>query len=214
MTSVAIDGPAGAGKSTVARAVAETLGWDYLDTGAMYRAITLAALDNGVDANNADALALLTRSLLLELHPPSVYLNGQDVSVRIRDDRVTENVSTVAAHPQVRNELVRLQRELAQRGDVVMEGRDIGTNVLPDADLKVWLTADLDQRAVRRAREMGDPDLDRLRTTLEARDAADANRSAAPLKKAEDALVIDTTDLTIDEVVQRIVEAARALESS
>ena len=213
MTAVAIDGPAGAGKSTVARAVARELGWEYLDTGAMYRAVTLGALERGISPEDATSVAELIRSIPLEPRGDAVYLGGRDVSDAIREDRVAQAVSTVAAHPEVRAELVALQRALAARGDMVMEGRDIGTNVLPDAEVKVWLTADLDERARRRARETGATDVARLRMTLETRDTADATREAAPLQRADDALVIDSTGLTIDDVVAHIVAAVRALGS-
>ena len=213
MTAVAIDGPAGAGKSTVARAVARELGWEYLDTGAMYRAVTLGALERGISAEDAASLADLVRSITLEPRGDAVHLDGRDVSDAIREDRVTQAVSTVAAHPEVRAELVALQRALAARGDVVMEGRDIGTNVLPDAEVKVWLTADLDERARRRALETGASDVERLRMTLETRDTADATRQAAPLQRADDALIIDSTGLTIHDVVAHIVAAVRALGS-
>jgi CMP/dCMP kinase len=211
MTAVAIDGPAGAGKSTVARKVAEALGWEYLDTGAMYRAITLAALERGTDVDDEAALAELTKGLSLELHGATIHVDGRDVSDEIRTPPIDAVVSTIAAHPQVRAELVARQRALAEQGNVVMEGRDIGTNVLPDAEVKVWLTADLDERARRRASEMGEGDVERLRVTIERRDEADVTRDASPLRPADNALVIDSTGLTIDEVTARIVESVRSL---
>jgi CMP/dCMP kinase len=214
MTAIAIDGPAGAGKSTVARRVADALGWEYFDTGAMYRAITLAALRRGIEPTDDTGLAELTRALQLEPRGSAIYLDGVDVAAEIRSPAVNEAVPVVAAQPSLRSELVALQRALSMRGNVVMEGRDIGTKVLPDAEIKVWLTADLDERARRRADEMGEDDLTRLRVAIESRDAADESRDSSPLRKADGALEIDSTGLTIDEVVQRIVDEARSLEGS
>jgi cytidylate kinase len=209
MSAIAIDGPAGAGKSTVARLVAEALGWRYLDTGALYRALTLAALARGVPVDDGTAVAMVARGVDLQPVDDRILLDGLDVTERIRHDDVTAAVSTVAAHPEVREALVDLQRELALASDVVVEGRDIGTHVLPDAEVKIWLTAQLDERALRRARQEGDVDeLDDVRTAIDQRDQADAQRDASPLKRAPDAVEIDTTDLGIDDVVQRIVDLA------
>ena len=193
---IAIDGPAGSGKSTVAQAVARKLGIDYLDTGAMYRSVTHVALQRGVDVSDADALARLAHDLEIEVGD-RVLVDGDDVSEAIRTPAVNGAVSTVAAHPGVRAELVRRQKAWAathQGG--VMEGRDIGTVVCPGARLKVFLTAGEGERARRRRDEAG----------VEQRDRLDSTRSVSPLKAADDAIVIDTTALTVDEVVTRILE--------
>jgi len=193
---IAIDGPAGSGKSTVAQAVARKLGVAYLDTGAMYRSVTHVALQRGVDVTDGDALAGLARELEIEVGD-RVLVDGDDVSEAIRTPAVNGAVSTVAAHPGVRTELVRRQKAWAathQGG--VMEGRDIGTVVCPDARLKVFLTAGEDERARRRNDE----------ADVEQRDRLDSTRAVSPLKTADDAVVIDTTELTVDEVVTRILE--------
>lgn len=212
---IAVDGPAGAGKSTVARAVAEQLGLLYLDTGAMYRAITLAALQNGVDVNNEDALEKLTRQCLLDIKKNEadgsnlVYLNGKDVSEQIRTPLVSRNVSYVAKCPKVRAIMAELQRDFGRRGGVVMDGRDIGTHVMPDAEFKFFLTASLEERARRRLAELvakGEKlDLDQMVKEIAARDKIDSERECAPLKAAPDAIVIDTTALTVTQVVEEIV---------
>lgn len=195
---IAIDGPAGAGKSTVARAVAGALGYTYLDTGAMYRAIALAEL-RGVE----DPLACA-----IDLGPP-VTLDGEDVGAEIRTSRVSARASEVAARPQVRKAMVALQRELIAGGDYVAEGRDIGTVVAPGAELKVFLTASPQERARRRAAETG-ADVERVLAEQIARDERDATREHSPLHAAADAVQVDTTGLGIDDVVARIVVLARA----
>ncbi|MEJ7825634.1 MAG: (d)CMP kinase [Solirubrobacteraceae bacterium] len=194
---IAIDGPAGAGKSTVARAVAGALGYTYLDTGAMYRAIALAEL-RGVQ----DPLACA-----IDLGPP-VTLDGEDVDAEIRTPRVSARASEVAARPEVRAAMVTLQRELIARGDYVAEGRDIGTVVAPDAELKVFLTASPQERARRRAAETG-ADVERVLAEQIARDERDATREHSPLHAAADAVQVDTTGFGIDDVVARIVALAR-----
>jgi cytidylate kinase len=195
---IAIDGPAGAGKSTVARAVAGALGYTYLDTGAMYRAIALAEL-RGVQ----DPLACA-----IDLGPP-VTLDGEDVGAEIRTSRVSARASEVAARPEVRAALVTLQRRLIVGGDYVAEGRDIGTVVAPAAELKVFLTASPQERARRRASETG-ADVERVLAEQIARDERDATREHSPLHAAADAVQVDTTGLGIDDVVARIVALARA----
>lgn len=215
---IAIDGPAGAGKSTVARRVAAALGYLYIDTGAMYRAVTLAALERGVDPGDADALAELARSCRIELRPAgggrvAVELDGRDVSELVRSPAVDEAVSTVAAVPGVREALVEQQRRLAGRRGVVMDGRDIGTHVLPDADCKIFLTAGVEERARRRAAELHArgfaADVGEVRAELERRDRLDSEREVAPLRRAPDAHLIDSTGKTIDEVVADILEYCR-----
>jgi cytidylate kinase len=207
MTALAIDGPAGAGKSTVARAVADALGWDYIDSGAMYRAVALAALDAGIDLDDADAISDLAESVTVSNDGNVTTVEGVDVSDRIRSPEVSAAAAIVARYPRVRKALVNVQRDAAERSPVVMEGRDIGTKVFPDADVKVFLTAALDERARRRARDLGAPDeeLATVREQISDRDDTDVNRATAPLVEAPDAVVIDTTDKTISEVVEAIV---------
>ena len=218
MTVIAIDGPAGAGKSTVARAVATVLGYDYLDTGAMYRAVALAALENDVDPNDGDRLRDLARSLEIVATPERVTIDGRDVTARIRDADVTEIAPAISARPEVREALVALQRDAATGRDVVVEGRDIGSAALPDAELKVFLTASLTERAQRRVRQLGLPEdrdtLERYRGSIEARDAADSNRASSPLVQPPDAVVIDSTGRTLDEVVDEIVSLARGRDAA
>jgi CMP/dCMP kinase len=208
VAALAIDGPAGAGKSTVARAVASALGWSYVDTGALYRAIALAVLRSGVDPADEDGVAAVAERADVDLDGTCVRLDGDDVSERIRASDVTRVVSTVAAYPRVRAALLDRQRALAATSDVVMEGRDIGTAVLPDADVKVYLTASVDERARRRALEQGLPQdettLASVAESLSRRDVADATRDASPLARADGALEVDTTGLTLEEVVERI----------
>ena len=210
---VAIDGPAGAGKSTVARAVAAALGFTYLDTGALYRTIALAALERGVDPSDGSALGTLAGATEIELQGTRVLMSGRDVSERIRDADVTELVSVISAHPPVRAALLRHQQHAARSGDIVIEGRDIGTAVAPDAAVKVFLTATPEERARRRAMQLGLPldaeTLKELTEDLVARDLADATRASSPLTRAADAIEMDTTDMTQEEVVAAIVELAQ-----
>ena len=213
MTVVAIDGPAGAGKSSVGRAVARTLGWRFVDTGAMYRAVALAALERGVDIDDAEGMTRLAEALHIDAGPDRTTVQGCDVTHRIRQSDVTEAVSKVSSHPGVREVLVRRQRELAARGNVVMEGRDVGAFVTPDAEVKVFLTAALEERARRRARQLGaradNTAVQQVAASLDARDSADAARTASPFARASDAVVIDSTEATFEEVVERILEAIR-----
>jgi CMP/dCMP kinase len=219
---VAIDGPSGSGKSTVARGVARALGIGYLDTGAMYRAITWLALDRGVATDDESALTALAEDAELVLSPDPdelvVRVDGIDVTSAIRGDAVTGAVSRVSAVPGVRAALVRRQREVIASGPVAVEGRDIGTTVAPEAPVKVFLTADPAARAERRGREVAGPTLDRttLSATEEAlrrRDEADSGRAASPLSQAADAVVIDSTELTADEVVERVLSEVAAVMS-
>ena len=205
---VAIDGPAGSGKSTVARAVAERLGLGYLDTGAMYRSVAFAALRSGVDPDDAEIVANLARNIELEVAPDGVVtVDGIDATIEIRGPEVTRSVSIVAANPEVRAEMRTRQREwVAQRGGGVMEGRDIGTVVFPDARLKVYLDASPEVRAARRSKEVADLSYETVATDLARRDALDQSRTADPLRTADDAIVIDTSDLGVDEIVDRIME--------
>ena len=201
---VAIDGPAGAGKSTVARALARALGYPYLDSGAMYRAVGLALLEQGGAASER------ARELEIEIGD-RILAGGRDVTEAIRAPEVTEAASKVATNPKVREALVEKQRSLLADGNWVAEGRDIGTVVAPDAPVKVFLTASADERARRRAQELG-ADLDTVRRDQALRDAQDEEREHSPLRAAADAIELDTTGLTIDEVVERIVELVRAAE--
>ena len=218
MTVIAIDGPAAAGKSTVARAVAIALGYEYLDTGAMYRAVALAAIENAVDPHDGDRLRDLVRGLDIAATPERVTIDGRDVTARIRDADVTEMAPAISARPEVREALVALQRDAAAAGDVVVEGRDIGSAALPDAELKVFLTASLSERARRRVRQLGLPEdgdtVERYRLSIEARDATDSGRASSPLVRASDAVVIDSTDRTFEEVVEEIVSLARGLDAA
>jgi cytidylate kinase len=210
---LAIDGPSGAGKSTVARVVAEVLHLDVLDTGAMYRAVTLAVLDGGVDPSDAAGCAAVARRVPIDQQGPVTRLDGRDVSAAIRSPEVTGAVSTVAAHPAVRAVLVEHQRRwAATHGEGVVEGRDIGTVVFPDAMLKVFLTASDDERA-RRRRDEHDPDgtvsVDAVRAELGRRDHLDTTRAASPLAPAVDAMLIDTTGRPVRDVVDEIVAQYR-----
>lgn len=205
---IAIDGPAGAGKSSVARAVAKRLGLRYLDTGALYRALGVAVLDRGADPSDPRVVEEVADDVDLRLDRGAVLLDGVDVSDRIRTAEVTRAAAQVAQHERAREVLLAIQRDAALRGDVVMEGRDIGTTVAPDADLKIFLTASLQERARRRCRQLGQEETAERMTELEAsiaaRDEADRTREASPLVQAEDAVVIDTTGLSQDEVIDRI----------
>src|SRR5437764_3401507 len=201
---IAIDGPAGSGKSTVARRVARELGFTYLDSGAMYRSVALLWL-----ACPAREPAELAREARIELGE-RVLLDGRDVSAEIRSHEVTEAASVLAADPRVREQLVAKQRELIGTGDWVAEGRDIATVVAPEAALKVFLTASPQERARRRAAELG-ADLQTVHAELTLRDARDSTREHSPLRAADGAVTLDTSDLTEDEVVQRVLELARGI---
>jgi cytidylate kinase len=205
---IAIDGPAGAGKSTVARAVAERLGFTYLDSGAMYRCVALAALEHGAELDHGAALGRLARGLAIGFDADRVELDGRDVSAAIRDPQVTEAASRVSVHPPVREAMVERQRALIAAGRYVAEGRDIGTVVSPEAPLKVFLTASAEERARRRALQSGEDEAAVL-AAQHARDERDENREHGALRAASDAEEIDTTDLSLDEVVDRVVALAR-----
>ena len=210
MKVIAIDGPAGSGKSTVARRLAEHLGLDYLDTGAMYRAVTFAALRRGIDPADDGPVAELARSVDLDVTSDHVRVDGVDATIEIRGPEVSRAVSLVAANPEVRAELVRRQREWAyERAGGVLEGRDIGTVVFPDAVLKVYLTARPEVRADRRAAEVADLDYETVAADMARRDAFDQGREADPLRLAADAIELDTSDMAIDEIV---AELARRID--
>jgi cytidylate kinase len=209
---IAIDGPAGTGKSTVSRGLARALGARYVDTGAMYRIVTLAMLRAGVDLDDPDAIAAAAEVPMSVGFDPQVeqtYLDGEDVSAQIRGDEVTRAVSAVAAVPAVRTHLVRLQRELAEGNDtVVLEGRDIGTVVLPDADVKIFLTASAETRAKRRNDQnagAGLPDAyETVLADVRRRDHLDSTRAVSPLRPADDAVIVDTSEMTQDQVIAHV----------
>ncbi|WP_413309137.1 (d)CMP kinase [Bacillus sp. 1P10SD] len=211
--SIAIDGPAAAGKSTVAKIVAEKLSYIYIDTGAMYRSLTYKAIVNDVNLEDEASLLDTLLSTTIDLQPSEkgqlVFLDNKDVTDEIRSAEVTNSVSYVAKHEQVRKEMVRRQQAFAVDGGVVMDGRDIGTHVLPNAEVKVFLLASVNERAVRRHNEnlqKGYPsDLEQLKEEIAKRDKIDSEREVAPLKKADDAIEIDTTSLTIPDVVEKIM---------
>jgi cytidylate kinase len=214
---IAIDGVAGSGKSTTAKLVAKRLGYMHIDTGAMYRAVALKMLRNGVevtDTNKIDDLLRTTKISQRDVElQPHIFLDGQDVTDDIRTPVISLWVGPVSANARVREHLVRWQRELGSQGNVVLEGRDIGTVVFPDADLKVFMVADLATRAKRRRKEMLSRGIEEsqaeVETALAMRDERDSTREHSPLRKAADAIDIDTTDLTIGDQVDRIVELAR-----
>lgn len=218
---VAIDGPSGAGKSTVGHALAQRIDATFIDTGLMYRALTLAALERGIDLENGSVLGSLAADCLIEVErplpdqtdrPESVRLDGRDVTLAVRQPMVDRAVSAVSRHAEVRHAMLGVQRESAIVGDVVMVGRDIGTVVLPDANLKVYLTAGAEMRAARRAAEMGDPDrVDAYLDEIRRRDAADSGRAMAPLRIPPGALILDTGELDVDACVAAIVDRLGAI---
>jgi cytidylate kinase len=205
---IAIDGPAGAGKSTVARGVAAALGFTYLDSGAMYRSVALAALRRGINPADREAVTELTAGLRIVLNGQSVVLDGDDVSGAIRTAKVTDAASLVSAHPGVRKAMVKSQQAMITAGNYVAEGRDIGTVVSPDSPLKVFLVATDEERAKRRAAQTGEP-VDVVLEAQTERDRRDREREHGALRAAEDAVELDTTRLEVDEVVERIAEIAR-----
>ena len=206
MQVIAIDGPAGSGKSTVGRALAERLGLQYLDTGAMYRGVAFAALRRGMDPADAEPVAHLMEHLELEVGDRSLTVDGVDASIEIRGPEVTRAVSTVAANPAVRAELRSRQREWAKRhGGGVIEGRDIGTVVFPDAQLKVYLTASPEVRAARRSKEVADLDYETVARDIARRDALDQGREDSPLTQDDAAVLVDTSDKGVDEIVDELL---------
>jgi len=211
--SVAIDGPAGAGKSTAARRIADALGFTYIDTGAMYRALAWAVLDSGVNPQNVEAVVTLVESLEIHLEPGRVWADGREITEWIRSPEISNLTSPLAALPEVRARMVTLQQAMARRGGVVMEGRDIGTVVLPEAEVKIFLTASLAERVRRRQEELSASGVERETATLEreiaARDARDSGRDTAPLRPAEDAVCLDSDQLSADDVVTQILALVR-----
>jgi cytidylate kinase len=217
---IAIDGPAGAGKSTVARAVASRIGAGYLDTGAMYRALTVVALRQGLDVRDGAALAALASDTRIDLERIGdgglvVRVDGEDVTDAIRAAEVTDGVSAVAAHGAVRERMVARQREILSAGGWVADGRDLGTTVVPGAEVKVFLTATLDARAARRAVDLGPgAALAEVREAVKMRDQLDSTRAQSPLRQADDAHVIDSTDMTAEEVVDAVVALAESARTA
>ena len=215
--NVAIDGPAGAGKSTIAKRIARRLGYIYVDTGAMYRAMAYYLIQNQVDAADQEAIAAACQhadnSICYQDGEQVVLLNGENVNAYLRTEAVGNMASVSSVVPEVRKKLVELQQKLARETDVVMDGRDIGTVVLPDADVKVYLTASVETRAKRRfleLQEKGEPaDLVKIAADIEDRDYRDMHRDISPLRQAEDATLVDSSDMTIDQVVERILELCR-----
>lgn len=214
---IAIDGPAGAGKSTVARAVAKKLGYIYVDTGAMYRAMALYLLRLHISSADTDRISEASRDAVINIAYENgvqqVFLNGENVTAYLRTEEVGNMASASSVNPDVRRKLVELQQDLAARENVVMDGRDIGTCVLPDADVKVYLTATTACRARRRYDELAakgeNCDLAAIEADIRERDERDSNREYAPLRQADDALLIDSSDLTIEEVIERILALCR-----
>lgn len=215
--NIAIDGPAGAGKSTVARLTAKRLNFQYIDTGAMYRAVTWEVLRRQIPMDDEERIAEIAEEMDFSLETTAsgtkIYVNGRDVTEEIRSEAVTSHVSAVAQLPSVRDVLVAKQQKMAAAGGVVMDGRDIGTKVLPEAEVKVLLTASIEERAKRRLHEMRakgiQTDLERLKREIAARDKIDSERSVSPLRKAKDAVTVDTTGMTIEQVVENILDLSR-----
>lgn len=206
---LAIDGPAGSGKSTISARIAKHLGWTHIDTGAMYRAVTLKAIELGVNLEEEKSYQFLE---FTDIHYDldKIYIDTRDVTEAIRDDRVTRNVSLVSSFPYVRKKMVEIQQKAAEKGNIVMDGRDIGTVVLPHADLKVFLTANVEERAKRRYKEHikkgNQTKIDQVIEDIVKRDQKDSTRKESPLRKADDAVTLDTTHLTIEQVVEKIIE--------
>ena len=215
--NIAIDGPAGAGKSTIAKLVAKEKGYIYVDTGAMYRGLAIHFLDKGIQPQETEKVIEACKdaevTIAYEDAVQHVYLNGKDISSRLRNEEVGNMASVTSAIPEVRKKLLELQQNLAKTQNVIMDGRDIGTCVLPHADVKVYLTASVETRAKRRYQELQekgeDCNLEEIAHDIEERDRRDMTREIAPLKQAEDAVLVDSSDMTIDEVVKTIVELCR-----
>ena len=215
--NVAVDGPAGAGKSTIAKLVAKKMGYIYVDTGAMYRGLAIHFLKKGVNPEEKEAVAEACRDAEVTIGYGSgvqqIYLNGENVTDMLRTEEVGNMASRTSAIPEVREKLLELQRSLAREKDVIMDGRDIGTNILPDADVKIYLTASVETRAKRRYDELKEKgescDLEEIARDIKDRDERDMTREIAPLKKAEDAVLVDSSDMSIEEVVSEICSLCR-----
>lgn len=216
--NVAIDGPAGAGKSTIAKTISKELGILYLDTGSMYRTVALKAIREGIDTKNPKLLAEMVKSIDIKIqyeeNEQHIFLDGEDVTNKIRTPEISIGASDVAVVPEVRLKMVEIQREIAKETSVVMDGRDIGSYVLPDADLKVFLTASVEERALRRYNEQLEKgisgiSLEEVKKDIEYRDKNDSSREFAPLVRAEDSIEVDTTSLTIEQVAEKIMALVR-----
>ena len=211
---IAIDGPAGSGKSSTARLLARKLGFTYLDTGAMYRSVTLAAIQKGVDLHDEKSVCRIASKVKIEIVPGNdedkLFLDGQDVTWKIREPKVDAGVSLVSSYKGVREEMVKIQREFARERDVVAEGRDIGTVVFPKADLKIYLVASLETRAIRRCRQLEGAGIatsfEEQTASLSSRDLFDSGRDHSPLRKADGAVELDTTDMSLNEQVEKVYE--------
>ena len=211
--NIAIDGPAGAGKSTIAKKVSANLGFVYVDTGAMYRAMAVYFLDNGIDTDNEEKVGKACNDVRIVIEykdgAQQVILNGDNITGRLRTEEVGNTASKTAVYPEVRKKLVELQKELARTTDVVMDGRDIGTCVLPDAVCKIYLTASVETRALRRLNELQEKgmaaDLEVIKKDIADRDYRDMNRDVSPLKQADDAVLVDSSDMGIEEVTEKII---------
>jgi len=214
---IAIDGPSGSGKSSTARQLASLLDFIYLDTGAMYRSVALAALDEGIDLKDEEAVGRIAGSLEINFVPDKdgdrVLLNGQDVSLRIREPRIDSGSSLVSSYKMVREKMVELQKKFGLKGNIIAEGRDMGTVVFPGADLKIFLVADLETRAARRCLQLKsagiETSVEEQTASLSSRDMFDSSRELSPLKKADDAVEIDTTNMSLNAQVEKIYELAR-----
>lgn len=215
---IAIDGPAGAGKSSVAKEAAKRLGIDYLDTGAMYRAVAYFILKNDIDFNDERALLSALSGVEVDYKAGRTYLNNKDVEGEIRSSQVSKMAATVSALLPVREKLVTMQKQIASKRSILMDGRDIGTNVLKDAELKIFLTASAEERAKRRYNEMlskgENADFDSIFEDIKKRDYSDENRKLNPLRKAEDAILLDTSEMNINEVIEFIVTVAKDTQRS
>lgn len=215
--NIAIDGPAGAGKSTIAKRIAKEKGFVYVDTGAMYRALAIHFLKKGLKPEDTEEIKIACKDAVVTLQyedgVQQVYLNGENVTSMLREEKVGNMASVSSAIGEVRAQLLELQREMARTNDVVMDGRDIGTNILPNADVKVYLTASVEERARRRFVELQEKgvecNLEEIAHDIEERDTRDMNREIAPLKQAEDAILIDSSNMSIDEVVQAIISLCK-----
>jgi cytidylate kinase len=208
--TIAIDGPAASGKSTTAKRIAQNLGYLYIDTGAMYRAVTLAVLDAKIDIKNEAAIAQLADKIVITLEGQRTLLDGRDISEAIRQPEITSVISVISAHPSLREIMVRKQQEMAADGGVVMDGRDIGTVVLPDADVKIYMLATVAERARRRFDELVSKgvtmNMEEIKQDILKRDRIDSERDIAPLKPAVDAIIIDTTSMTVDQQVAKVMQ--------
>jgi len=217
---IAIDGPSGAGKSTIAKILSQKTGMIYLDTGAMYRALALKTYQEGIDVSNVEGIENILHSTKIEIDnsvlPMQIYLDGENVSQKIREHHISALASAVSALKPVRIRLVEMQREIASKSDCILDGRDIGTHVLPDAELKIFLVADVTERAKRRFNELkqkgNDCDFESIKQDIITRDYNDTHREFSPLKKAEDAIEVDTTFLSIDQVVDTIIELIKRVK--